>query len=159
LIRAAESGDNRAEGEDGVNCWILFSVSGLGLALALGGCQLPGKEDLFRHSVIERMALAGDYQRIAQCAIDRFDNEPWSLGELPTPVSRINHQTNKQMIELAATYNSATALSAYAWIVTVTQDGPNKVGVEIVARNEMGFAFMSSRYFVDKVKTNFAACG
>jgi hypothetical protein len=123
--------------------------------LAVAGCAAPGKEDLVAQGIQERLDADGDYERLAKCVVERFDAEPWALGDLQTPVTSFRHFTADKTIELIA--GAPASAQVYLWSATIKQGAVNQVKVEVIARRDVN-PYLSGRYMIDKVMKNFRSC-
>ena len=129
------------------------TVALLGFVL-LTACAGPGMGDLRAQGTREEIRLSGNHEKIADCVVQRFENESWSLMELLAPVTRVRKLENGA-IELVA--GSPASAQIYLWAAMLRQQAPDEVLVEIVARRDVN-PYLSGRYMIDKVRRNVESC-
>lgn len=123
-------------------------------SILLAACAAPGKEDLVAQGIQDEISLSGDHEKLADCIVKRFDNEPWSLMELQTPVTRVR-RVDGTTIELVA--GSPASAQIFLWTAVLQQRSASDVLVEIVARRDVN-PYLSSRYMIEKVRRNVESC-
>jgi hypothetical protein len=127
-------------------------------AVVLSGCvALPGKDDLEANGKAATIEVKGDPEGIADCIAEKFDREPWSLMNLPTPVNGFRPNSKQKTVEISSR-NTTAGPGYYWWIAKITGLDDTRSRIDIMARKNVN-PYLSNDWMVNKVTSYAAACG
>lgn len=122
---------------------------GVLVALSATACSYPGKADLQSNGFTRTIPITGDYRAVGQCAADRFNNEPWSIDGLVTPVTVFHQRTDVEKLEMASADGGI-----YDWTIDLT---PTEA--VLVARSGKKYSLtMPSDYMIEKIDRTIRSC-
>jgi len=125
-------------------------------AFVLSGCVATGRQGLIDNSLQDKVIVPGQYRAVAVCITRKYDEEPYSIGEFRTPVTRVMEGADGRSTELEA--SNPASVVVWLWIANVRQLDDKTTEVGIIARKITDTPFLRTNYFFDKLKAVSAAC-
>lgn len=116
----------------------------------VAGCAYPGHAGLLKDAHQKQYTYDGSAQVLADCLTEKFNNEPFGMMDINTPVT--TSLSRKNGLQLISSINNV-----WAWSLQLV---PLDTGVSIEAEVRKSVnPYLSDGYMLDKVERYLSQCG